>query len=98
MRLEKYIIESVSRYCHIYKSKGNKWWIELADKEYGGRSDATTYGPFKSEDDAEKELQHHSNPGSLSFDRSGKAPVPKKSPNGRPIQKPSSQRRRGYYL
>jgi len=96
MRLEKYLTESVSRYCHIYKAKNGKWYLELASREYAGREDATTYGPFDSEDDADKELDYHSNPGGLSFDRSGKKPVPKKSPNGRRVEKPTRKRRDVY--
>ena len=97
MRLEKYITESTQRHCHIYKAKNKKWYMELGDFEYADRHQSTTYGPFNSEDDADKELDYHSNPGGLSIDRSGKQPVPKKSPNGRPIQKPSSKRR-GFYF
>jgi len=88
MRFDKYLNESLSRYCHIYKAKDGKWYLELASREYAGREDATTYGPFRTEFLAERELNNHSNPGGLSYDRSGKQRKPKKSPNGRPIQKP----------
>jgi hypothetical protein len=98
MRLEKYLVESLQRYCHIYKAKNKKWYVELADREHGGRMDSTTYGPFNSFDEADDELNYHSNPGGLTIDKSGKKPVPKKSPNNRPIQKPSKQNRRGFYF
>ena len=87
------INESVSRFAEIFKAKNKKWYLNLADKEYGDYHDSTTYGPFDSEEEAEEELHNHANPGALYTDNKGKRPVPKKSPNGRPIQKP----RRGYY-
>ena len=93
MKFKDYIKESIQRHCAIYKAKNGKWYLELADKEYGEEYDATTYGPFDTEDDADGELQFHSNPGGFSVDSSGKTPVPKRSPNGSPIQKPN---RRGW--
>jgi len=80
--------ESVSRHCAIYKAKDRKWYLELANKEYGEYEDSTTYGPFSSEDDAENYLRNFSNPGGLWTDNSGKRPKPKKSPNGRPVVRP----------
>jgi hypothetical protein len=97
MRLVNYLNESLQRYCHIYKAKNGKWYLELANREYAGREDATTYGPFNSMEDADKEISDwHSNPGGLSIDKSGKKPVPKKSPNGLKVQKPTRQQRNVY--
>lgn len=79
---------STSRYCHIYKDNKNSWWLELADREYAGREDATTYGPFANIEGVYRELNIHSNPGGFSLDESGTENPPTKSPNGRPIQKP----------
>lgn len=94
MRLEKYIIESMSRYCNYYKAKDKNWYVDLANKEYGGYEDATTYGPFNTFDDADEYVMNNfSNPGSFWEDDSGKKPVPKKSPNGRPVIRPSSGRK-----
>ena len=92
MKFKDYIKESMQRHCAIYKAKNKKWYLELADREYGEEHDATTYGPFNSEKDVQDELEYHSNPGGYSMDGSGKAPVPKRSPNGSQIQKPSSNR------
>jgi len=86
----------MSRYCHIYKAKNRKWYVDLADNEYGEEYDATTYGPFKDLKNAEKELDYHSNPGGYSTDKSGKHPTPKRSPNGSPIREPSANRRPSY--
>jgi len=85
-------VESVSRYCSIYKARNGKWYLELADKEYGEYEDAYTYGPFDSEVKAEHELNNYSNPGSVDTDSSGSAPVPIKSPNGSPIRKVGKSR------
>ena len=84
-------IASMQRECTLYKARDGQWYMDLADEEYGGLDDATTYGPFKSEETTEKYLQDNfSNPGGYSTDDSGKQPVPKISPNGRPVQKPKS--------
>ena len=85
--------ESVSRYCSIYKAKNKKWYLELAPHEYGEYEDADTYGPFDSEDEADGFLSGFANPGGLSIDKSGKKPVPKKSPNGRKIISPKINNR-----
>lgn len=81
---------STSRYCAFYKAKDNNWYLELAPDEYDGYETADTYGPFETEEAAEKYLDYNfSNPGSWRSDNSGKKEVPTKSPNGRPITKPS---------
>ena len=73
---------SQSRHCEIYKAVNQKWYLELGDFEYAESEDSTTYGPFESYESAYKELDNHSNPGSLCTDESGKQPVPTQSPNG----------------
>ena len=78
---------SQSRHCEIYKAVNQKWYLELGDFEYADHADSTTYGPFESYESAYKELDNHSNPGSLCTDESGKQPVPTKSPNGNPIKR-----------
>jgi len=88
MKLRDYLTESTSRHALIYKAKDKKWYLELGDQEYAERHQSTTYGPFNTEFLAEIELDNHSNPGGMRIDRSGKMKKPKKSPNGRPIQKP----------
>ena len=90
MRLSEVLCtESVSRYCSIYKAKNGKWYLELANREYGDEDDASTYGPFNSEKQLESYLRgNFSNPGGSDTDRSGKRPVPKRSPNGDKVEKP----------
>lgn len=86
---------SKCRHCFIYKAQDGKWYMELAEKEYGDHYDATTYGPFDSEEEivgsagGKCELDHHSNPGGWNTDDSGTAPVPSKSPNGFPVRPPT---------
>ena len=92
MKLRDYLTESTARHAFIYKAKNKKWYLELGDYEYADKHQSTTYGPFDSEEEADKEISYHSNPGGLSIDRKGKNPVPKKSPNGRPVQKPMRKR------
>ncbi len=82
--------ESMERYCAIYKAKDGKWYMDLAQDEYEDYDRATTYGPFPSEDAAEKYLDNFSNPGGWTSDDSGKRPVPKKSPNGSKVVSPRS--------
>ena len=84
------IRESVSRYCHIYKAKDKNWYLELAHKEYGDYEQAYTYGPFSTEKELMEFLNQYPNPGGYSYDPSGKQKVPKKSPNGKPVEKPES--------
>lgn len=65
----------------------------------GGREDSTTYGPFPSQEAADQFMSDNwANPGSFYEDDSGKAEVPKKSPNGKPVVSPAEYGRgRGYY-
>jgi len=89
---QEYLLKtsSLSRYCGIYKAKNGKWYMDLADDEYGEWKDAVTYGPFPNEDRAVKYLDNFSNPGGWVTDFSGEAEVPTRSPNGRPVQRPRS--------
>ena len=81
--------ESMSRYCDIYKTNDGKWYMDLAHEEYGEWDDATTYGPFNSEEAADKYLSdNHSNPGGMGVDDSGDREVPTESPNGSRIVNP----------
>lgn len=89
--IDKYLNESMSRHCEFYKAKDKKWYMDLAEREYAGYEDATTYGPFDTLDIAHDYLDNFSNPGSYGEDASGKNPVPKKSPNGKQVQKPQSR-------
>lgn len=83
--------ESMSRYCDIYKTNDGKWYMDLANEEYGEWDDATTYGPFNSEDAADKYLSdNHSNPGGMGVDDSGDREVPTESPNGSRVVNPRS--------
>jgi hypothetical protein len=91
-KIDVLLNESMERHCFVYKTKDGKWYLELADREYGEREDAQTYGPFDSYDDADDYISEFSNPGGGRVDRSGKYPIPKESPNGRPIQKPVHSR------
>jgi len=84
---EKDLISSLQRYCLIYLANNNKWYLELADNEHGERRDATTYGPFETEDKADNYINNFSNPGGYHVERK-KQPVPIKSPNGRNVEKP----------
>ena len=71
-------VASVSRGCVIFKDNG-KWYMALNDKEYDFEFDkATFYGPFNSEDEVEKELDRHSNPGgSDTYEEDGDMKLPK---------------------
>ena len=96
---EALLNESMSRYAAIWKASNGKWYLDLASDEYGEYHDATTYGPFSSEDAAEDHLDNFSNPGGLEVDDAGTEPPPTKSPNGDPVQSPRSSsygRGRGY--
>jgi len=82
--------ESLSRYCDIYKTENGKWYMDLANNEYGGYEDCTTYGPFNSEEDVETYLHdNHSNPGGMWTDDSGERKVRTISPNGDAIVQPN---------
>ncbi len=87
---EELMVESVSRYCSFYKASNGKWYMDLAPHEYGEYEDATTYGPFYSEDSAMKFLHNFANPGGYDVDDSGTAAPPTQSPNGDKVQSPSS--------
>lgn len=88
------IEESVSRYCEFFRAQDGRWYMHLAGREYGDYEDATTYGPFRSQDEAERFLRDNfSNPGGDDVDDSGEQPVPKRSPNGDPVQDPRRMRR-----
>ena len=84
----KKIKESTSRHCAVYKAKDGNWYMELANNEYEGRDEATTYGPFSTEDAVWKYLDRFSNPGGFSVSKDGNTEVPKESPNGRPVVNP----------
>lgn len=93
MKFRSRLSESMSRFCLIQKASDGKWYLYLADEEYGGPDDATAYGPFVSEEAADQHLENFANPGAVHFDRTGQRPAPKKSPNGKPLQAPSVGRR-----
>lgn len=84
--------ESTPRHCFVYKAKDGLWYMELADREYGEKEEATTYGPFPSEDAADDYLSNFSNPGGYGVDSSGRRPVPRRSPNGQKVVSPASRR------
>ena len=93
---EETLVESSSRYCSFYKAKNGKWYMELAPQEYGEYEDATTYGPFYSEESALKYLDNFSNPGGYDVDDSGEREVPTMSPNGDKVHSTSSDRMGGF--
>jgi hypothetical protein len=83
---------SRSRYCEYWKASNGKWYVDLASDEYGEWDEATTYGPFPSENAADKYVSRsHSNPGGYSTDDEGTRPPPKRSPNGDKVVNPSRQ-------
>jgi hypothetical protein len=86
---EETLVESMQRHCSFYKAQNGKWYMELAPHEYGEYEDATTYGPFYTEEGAMKYLNNFSNPGGYDIDDSGEREVPTVSPNGDPIRSPS---------
>lgn len=84
---------SMSRHCGIYKATDLKWYMELAEEEYGDSSDADCYGPFDSQEDADKYLSDNfSNPGGLDLDESCRRAPPTKAPNGSAVQRPTRGR------
>jgi len=88
-RILESLNESMSRYCDFYKTKDGKWYMDLASNEYGEWDDATTYGPFNSEEAVEKYLDNNfSNPGGMGVDDSGEREVPTESPNGSRVVRP----------
>ena len=92
----KLLKESTQRYCEIWLASNGKWYLNLADEEYGEYHDAITYGPFNSEQAADDHIQNFSNPGGLSVDDSGEEAPPTQSPNGQPVVNPRSSRRSSY--
>lgn len=88
--LKQLIYESVSRHAAFYKATDGKWYMELADREYGEREEANAYGPFSTMEKAIDYLDQFSNPGGWSEDDSGTRPPPTKGPNGRPVIRPGS--------
>jgi hypothetical protein len=77
MKRYKPLFESSQRFCAIYKAQNNKWYLALADEEYGTSEDATTYGPFSSKEQAHRYLlRNFSNPGGIIEDGSGEHSVP----------------------
>lgn len=77
---------SQQRRCDIWKATDGKWYLTLGDFEWAEEdSECTTYGPFSTEEDAEGELDNHSNPGGSCTDDSGTRQPPEKAkrPNGR---------------
>jgi len=92
-RVARRFMASLSRYCHFYLATDDQWYMELAPEEYGERESADTYGPFPSFEDADNYLtDNFSNPGGDTMDKSGREAVPRRSPNGRPVQKPRRHR------
>jgi hypothetical protein len=81
---------SCSRHCAFYKATDGQWYMELAHHEHDGREDATTYGPFASEDAAHAYRRGFVNPGGATIDDSGTEPPPTRSPNGSPVVSPRS--------
>lgn len=85
------IVASSQRYCTIFKTVKDTWYLDLASREYGNFHDCTTYGPFYSEQKAIDFLDDNfSNPGGWMTDARGTVPVPVRSPNGTPVQRPRS--------
>lgn len=69
---------STQRRCDFWKATDGKWYLLLGNFEYAeDEEDCTCYGPFSSQEAAEKELDNHSNPGGWNEDDSGKRPPPK---------------------
>jgi predicted DNA-binding WGR domain protein len=72
------------RDCSFYKATDGRWYMDLEDERYddededGYRSsgDMNSYGPFNSEEAAEKFLRNFSNPGGYDVDSSGRRKPP----------------------
>jgi len=78
---------SLSRRCDIWLATDKQWYMVLGNKEYAyDDHECTTYGPFATEEDVEKELDRHSNPGGSTTDRSGRIPPPTQ-PKSKPIRR-----------
>lgn len=90
-------LESEPRFAEIFKTKSGRWWLTLGDSERAGPERSTTYGPFKTQDEADEFMSDNfTNPGGFSIDKSGKKRDPKKSPNGRPVVSPDDRRFKGF--
>ena len=87
---EDLMVESMQRHCDMYLASNGKWYMELADREYGEREEATTYGPFVDQEACMDYLDNFSNPGGWGEDDSGSRPPPMQSPNGGKVQNPRS--------
>ena len=88
---------SMERECIHCKASDGKWYLYLAENEYGGYEDCTAYGPFDSDEEVEKFRQNHfSNPGGLYRDDSGTEPPPTVSPNGSPVEDPKEYARHSF--
>lgn len=82
---------SMMRACDIWKASNQKWYVTLGNFEYAyDESDCTVYGPFANKESAEKELDNHSNPGTICYDDNGTVAPPKKVV---PPSRPFSSRR-----
>ena len=80
---------SVSRDCNFFLADDEQWYMELADEEYGGLDDSTTYGPFSTLEVGQEYLDDNfSNPGGWSIDKSGKRKPPTKSSSGSKVVNP----------
>lgn len=87
-RIAGRIVSSVSRHCACYRAADGRWYLEMADDEYGEYEDADVYGPFASEDSLDGFRRYFPNPGGGDVDESGTRPAPTKSPNGGPVLEP----------
>lgn len=70
---------SCSRHCAMFKATDGKWYLELGTHEYHydeEREPFQRFGPFDSQDGADRELYRHSNPGALTIDDSGESAPP----------------------
>jgi len=86
---ETFLNVSMSRNAGIWRATNDKWCLDLARNEHGEYEDATTYGPFSSEDAAHDHLNNFSNPGDLDSRLWWTIDPSAQSPNGRPSQKVS---------
>lgn len=84
--LRELISESAVRHASAYRASNGRWYLDLAEREYGEPEDAQTYGPFNSLDQVHDFLETVPDPGGVSYDSSGQNPPPTSSPNGRPVK------------
>jgi hypothetical protein len=79
---------SMSRRCDVTKAVDQQWYMVLGNFEHAhDLEDCTVFGPYATQELCEKELDFHSNPGSMNIDESGTRPVP---PN---VTEPTKKRR-----